>query len=240
MLSGICLGRCQNHFSLWADGLFTSPSMSHSARCTDRRISDPGQTVAALRTSTFAQALSIVKQAGYTPHGSYRFCKMIRRVDGTVLAEEAAKRYPLHEIAYLYVDMMVDNVHQQHKHVFRCNPLDEPLAARVFKDGRIVKQSLGNVEVHIPDPASLLATKLKSIPKRQRDDKLWKDACDIYSIIWHSAEDYSSIITKVRREYPDDCTRARRAMTEDVVTRAAYHVGTGSSEFASVVNLLDR
>lgn len=201
---------------------------------------DPGQTVEALRTSTFAQALSIVKQAGYIPHGSYRFCKMIRRVDGTVLTEEAAKRYPLHEIAYLYVDMMVDNVHPQHKHVFRCDPLDEPMAARMFEDGDIVKQSLGDFGVYIPAPASLLATKLKSIPKRQRDDKLWKDACDIYSIIWHSSEDYSSIITKVRKEYPDDCTKARRAMTEEVVTRAAYHVGIGSNEFASVVDLLDR
>lgn len=201
---------------------------------------DPGQTVEALSTSTFAQALSIVKQAGYTPHGSYRFCKMIRRVDGAVLTEEAAKRYPLHEIAYLYVDMMVDNVHPQHKHVFRCDPLDEPMAARMFEDGDSVKQSFGDFEVYIPAPASLLATKLRSIPKRQRDDKLWKDACDIYSIIWHSSEDYSSIITKVRKEHPDDCAKARRAMTEDVVTRAAYHVGIDSSEFASVVDLLDR
>lgn len=201
---------------------------------------DPGQSVEALRTSTFAKALGIVKQAGYAPHGSYRFCKMIRRVDGTVLTEDASKGYPLHEIAYLYVDMMVDNVHPQHKQVFRCDPLDEPLAVRIFEDGDMVRQSLEDSEVCIPTPASLLATKLRSIPKRQRGDKLWKDACDIYSIIWHSSEDYSSIIARVRSEYPDDCAKARRAMTDDVVVHAAHHVGIGNDEFASVVDLLDR
>lgn len=201
---------------------------------------DPKQTVEALRTSTFARALSVVKEAGYSPHGSFRFCKIIRRVDGMVLAEEAAKRCPLHETAYLYVDMMVDNVHPQHRHIFRCDPLDEPLAARVFEDGNVVRRSLRDFEVHTPAPASLLATKLKSIPKRQLDDKLWKDACDVYSLIWHSSEDYSSILAKVRKEYPDDCTKARRVMTDEVVTRAAYHIGIGHDEFTSVVNLLDR
>ncbi|MEW5748297.1 MAG: nucleotidyl transferase AbiEii/AbiGii toxin family protein [Candidatus Thermoplasmatota archaeon] len=200
---------------------------------------EPDQTVEALRTSTFAKALSIVREAGYTPHGSFRFCKVIRRVDGMVLTEEAAKRHPLHETSYLYVDMMVDNVHPQHKHIFRCDPLDEPLAARVFESGEVVRRSLGDFRVHTPAPASLLATKLRSIPKRQLDDKLWKDACDIYSLIWHSSEDYSSILAKVRKEYPDGCSAARGAMTDEVVARAAHHIGIGDDEFASVVDLLD-
>ena len=201
---------------------------------------DPKQTVESLRASTFAQALSVVKKAGYIPHGSYRFCKMVRKVDGMVLTEETAKGYQFYELYYLFVDMMVDSVHPQHKQVFGCDPLDEPLAARIYEDGDIVGQSLGDFEVHIPAPASLLATKLRSIPKRQRDDKLWKDACDIYSIIWHSSENYSSIIDEVRGEYPDDCTEARRVMTDEVVTRAAYHIGIRDDEFTGVVNLLDR
>lgn len=200
---------------------------------------DPGQTVEVLRASTFARALSIVKEAGYTPHGSYRFYKVIRRVGGVVLTEEAAKRYPLHELTYLYLDMMVDNVHPQHKQVFRCDPLDEPIAARLFEDGDVVRQALEGSEIHIPSPAPLLATKLTSMPKRQRDDKLWKDACDIYSLIWHSSEDYKSVIAEVREQYPDHCAKARRAMTGEVVARAAHHIGIGSDEFASVVALLD-
>ncbi|MBU1159138.1 MAG: nucleotidyl transferase AbiEii/AbiGii toxin family protein [Candidatus Thermoplasmatota archaeon] len=200
---------------------------------------DPEQAVDALRTSTFAQALKVVKEAGYRPHGSYRFCKMIRRVDGTVLTEETAKGFPLHEIVYLYVDMMVDNVHPRHKHVFRCDPLDEPIAAQMFIDGDFVKQPLGDFDIHIPNPASLLATKLRSIPQRQQDDKLWKDACDIYSIIWHSSEDYSSIIRKVRKEYPGDCTKARIAMTDEVAGRAAYHIGIERDEFTSIIDLLE-
>ena len=181
-----------------------------------------------------------MKEAGYIPYGSYRFCKMVRRVDGMVMTEDEAKAHQFYELSYLFVDMMVDNVHPQHKQVFGSNPLDEPLAARVYENGDVVRQSLDDFEFHIPAPASLLATKLRSIPKRQSGDKLWKDACDIYSIIWHSSVDYSSVIDEVRKEHGDDCTEARKVMTDEVVTRAAYHIGITNGEFTSVVDLLDK
>jgi hypothetical protein len=200
---------------------------------------DPGQTTDALKSSTFAKALDVIVKAGYMPQGSYRFCKMARKADGMALTEEAAKEYQHYELSYLYIDMMVDNVHPQHKQVFRCDPLDEPLAARVFEDGDTVRHSMKGFEVIVPAPASLLATKLRSIPQRDKDDKLIKDACDIYSIIWHSPEGYSSIVRRVREEHPDDCARARRAMTDEVVTQAARHVGTGSSEFTRIIDFLD-
>lgn len=199
---------------------------------------DTGQDINALRTSTFARALDVVKEAGYTPHGSYRFCKMLRRADGTILTEETAKGFPLFEITYLYIDMMVDNIHPQHKNIFKCDPLDEPIAAQIFMDRSYVKKTLGDFYVHIPNPASLLTTKLRSIPQRQKDDKLWKDACDIYSIIWHSSESYSSIIRKVKAEYPVDCVKARNAITNDVESRAAYHIGVDKDEFRGVIDLL--
>jgi hypothetical protein len=90
---------------------------------------DPGQDIDALRVSTFARALEVVKEEGYMPHGSYRFCKMIRRTDGTILTEETAKGFPLYEITYLYIDMMVDNIHPQHKifsNVIRSMSLSQP------------------------------------------------------------------------------------------------------------------
>jgi hypothetical protein len=200
---------------------------------------DPGQDVNTLRTSTFARALEVVKKEGYAPHGSYRFCKMIRKADGTILTERTAKEFPLYEITYLYIDMMVDNIHPQHKNIFKCDPLDEPIAAQIFMDDRYVKKTMGDFYVHIPSPASLLATKLRSISQRQKDDKLLKDACDIYSIIWHSSENYSSIVRKVKAEYPDDCVRARIAITKDVANRAAYHIGIERDEFIGVIDLLE-
>jgi len=199
---------------------------------------DPGQDIDTLRGSTFARALEVVKKEGYAPHGSYRFCKMIRKADGTILTEETARGFPLYEIIYLYIDMMVDNIHPQHKNIFKCDPLDEPIAAQIFMDGSYVKKKLGDFYVNIPNPASLLATKLRSIPQRQKDDKLWKDACDIYSIIWHSPEKYSSIVKKVKEEYPDDCAKARIAITKDVANRAAYHIGIERDEFIGVIDLL--
>lgn len=104
---------------------------------------DPEQDINTLRTSTFARALEVVKKEGYTPHGSYRFCRMIRKADGTILIERTAKGFPLFEITYLYIDMMVDNIHPHHKSIFKCDPLDEPVAAKIFMDGSFMKKTLG-------------------------------------------------------------------------------------------------
>lgn len=199
---------------------------------------DPKLDIASLRHSTFAQALDVVRKEGYVPHGSYRFCKMIRRADGAVLTEEQAKRMDFHELTYLFIDMMVDNIHPSHKEIFRCDPIDEPIAARIFDEGSMIVRELGGFQAHIPNPSSLLATKLRSIPNRQKDDKLWKDACDIYSIIWHSPERYSSILARVKEHYPSDCAKAYSAITKEVAIRAAHHLGVEEEEFSGIIDFL--
>lgn len=199
---------------------------------------DPKQDIGSLRNSTFAQALEVVRREGYSPHGSYRFCKMIRRDDGAVITEEEARALALHELTYLYVDMMVDHIHPLHKEVFRCEPIDEPIAATIFAEGSMSVRELRGFQVHIPDPPLLLATKLCSIPNRQKDDKLWKDACDIYAIIWHSPEKFSSVLNKVKKHWPSECAKAHSIITKEVAVRAAHHLGIDVDEFIEIIDFL--
>lgn len=199
---------------------------------------DPEQDLESLRNSTYARAIEAVKKEGYMPYGSYRFCKMVRREDGKVLTEEEARHLAFHELTYLYIDMMVDHIHPQHKQAFGCDPIDEPIAARVFEEGNIVTREFGGFVVSIPEPSSLLATKLRSIPHRQKDDKLLKDACDIYSIIWHSSDNYTTIIKKVKEKYPRECAIAHSAITDEITFRAAYHLGVDVDEFKAVIDFL--
>jgi len=44
-----------------------------------------------------------------------------------------------------------------------------------------------------PTPEILLATKIKSIPNRTRDEKLVKDICDAYVLSWYSGKDFREI-----------------------------------------------
>ena len=177
---------------------------------------DPKVNGSELKNSTFAKAIVIVQELGYLPHGSCLYCKMIRRDTGEILTEDVARSILIHEIFYLYVDMMVDTIHPLQKEIFGFNVLDEPILARVFEEQPGVMVNLGGCNILVPPPSILLATKLRSLPHRTKDDKRVKDACDIYSILWHSPNDYRRILEDIHREYPTDCKLGFDAITDEI------------------------
>ena len=199
---------------------------------------DPGCDETSLQQCAFARAIMVLNDSGYLPHGSFRFCKTIRRDTGAVLSEEQARAVPTFDVINLFVDMMVDNIHPQHKKIFKVDPLDEPLVARVFLEKCGVDLSIRDVRVMIPPPPILLATKLKSLPTRQPGDKLLKDACDIYAILWHSSMRFGELLSKVRREYPAECKNARSMITREVAVEASIHLGLDVETYLGVVQRL--
>ena len=86
----------------------------------------------------------------------------MRRNTGEIITELAARDIPVHELIYLYVDMMVDNIHPMQKEIFGFNVLDEPILARVFEEQTGVIVNLDDVSIVVPPPSVLLATKLKN------------------------------------------------------------------------------
>jgi hypothetical protein len=163
---------------------------------------------------------------------------MIKRETGEILTESVAKSILIHEIFYLYVDMMVDNIHPQHKEIFGFNVLDEPILARVFEEQTGVLINLDGFNILVPPPFILLATKLRSIPMRTKDDKQVKDACDIYSILWHSPKNYRTILTDIHREYPKDCKSGFNAITDEISAKAAVHLGVDIERYRDVIKPL--
>ena len=134
---------------------------------------------------------------------------------------------------------MVDNIHPRQKKIFGFNVLDEPILRRVFDEGTGVTVNLEGVELLVPPPVILLATKLRSIPLRTKDDKLVKDACDIYSILWHSSEGYKKILTNIHREYPEDCIAGFNAITDKILKKAAHHPGIDVERYRDVIQPLN-
>jgi hypothetical protein len=201
---------------------------------------DPGCSESDLRTSTFSEALGVIQNIGYSPDGFCRYCKIIRRETGEIITEDDARNIPIHELFYLYIDMMVDKIHPKQKEVFGFSVLDEPLLGRVFEEGTGVMVNLDGVELLIPPPVMLLATKLRSIPNRQKDDKLVKDACDIYAILWHSPEPYPKIIADIHSQYPEDCKAGFNAITDEISEKAAHHLGIEKQRYRDIIKRLDR
>jgi hypothetical protein len=193
---------------------------------------------ATLQNCTYSKALDVLMKEGYMPQGSFRYCKIIRRDTGEVLDEKQAIKLNLYEVFYLYVDMMVDNIHPKHREFFKVEPMDEPFISRVFDEGCGMPESINGARVIIPPPHILLATKMKAIPDRTKDDKLLKDACDIYAIIWHSRAKYRDVISMARKEYPEYCKRALKVITGDVAVKAAYHLGVDQDTYIGVIEQL--
>ena len=200
---------------------------------------DPNVDESELRDSTFAKAIAIIQEIGYLPHGSCRYCKMMRRENRKTVTECDARKIPIHELFYLYVDMMVDNIHPMQKKVFGFNVLDEPTLGRVFDEGTGVLINFDGLEILIPPPYILLATKLRSIPHRTKDDKLVKDACDIYSILWHSPASYKKILADIQSQYPEDCKTGFNAITKEISEKAAFHLGIDVERYRDVIKPLD-
>jgi hypothetical protein len=188
-----------------------------------------------LRNCTFSQALNVIREIGYTPYGSYRYCKIIRRDTREIIDEDTARQFGMHELFYLYIDVMVDRIHPRHREVFGFNVLDEPLIREAFEEGAGHTVNLEGVELLIPSPALLLATKLRSIPNRPGNDKLVKDACDIYAILWHSPMAYSAILAEIRLQYPDECERGYAAITNEIAESAARHLGIDVETYKNVI-----
>jgi hypothetical protein len=191
-----------------------------------------------LRRSDFAKAIAVLKDVGYFPMGSYRFCKIVNRIDGKELNEAEAKRVSMHDLFYLYVDVMVDHIHPDHQRAFGLKPLDEPMLATVFEEDSGIVVAVGGSKVMVPSPEHLLATKLRSIVSRDHEDKLIKDACDIYALMWHSDLPFREIAERVRMNYPNECASAQRVIDPEVARRASVHLGVEVERFAGVVGLL--
>lgn len=199
---------------------------------------DPSWSDDELRASALSRAIEVARGIGYSPMGSFRFCRFVQKMTGWTLTEEESKRVPIHDLFYLYLDFMVDHIHPRQANVLGPKAMDEPLLARVFEEGAGVWIQVGEAEVLAPPPHLLLAMKLKSIPSRQKEDKVIKDACDIYALLWHSPHGIDGVLRPVRADYPEECLFGLDAITHEVARRASGHLGVDIESYLGVVRQL--
>ncbi len=94
----------------------------------------------------------------------------------------------------MYVDPIVNEIHPSFRETFGFTPVDESLLSPVFQDksNRIELKEFNKL-LWLPSPEILLATKIKSVPNRTRDEKLIKDICDIYALNWYSGKNFKKL-----------------------------------------------
>lgn len=141
-----------------------------------------------LMDSTFAKAIARIEEVGFAPL-SFRFVKHFHTETRQELTEEQARKTSQAYIFDMYVDPIVDTIHPRSKQVLGFVPVDEPMLSEVFQAHRFVIRKEFGVELMLPSPPVLLATKLNSVLNRDKEHKRIKDIADIYGLLWYSGEE---------------------------------------------------
>ena len=160
------------------------------------------------------------------------------RETGAVLNEEDARSFPIHNLFYLYVDPIVDQIHPQHNEFFSIYPIDEPILARAFNENIFTRIRMNGVEILLPKPHILIATKLKAYPDREKEDKKIKDACDLYALLWYSPIDFRDLVFIMKTEYSELCNNVKEILQNTIANKAARHLGIESETFIGVLEQL--
>ncbi|MBS1268984.1 MAG: hypothetical protein MAG458_01720 [Nitrosopumilus sp.] len=145
-----------------------------------------------LKNSALAKSVKILTDRKFIGLGS-RFVKHYDINTKEELSEEESKRKQSYEMFQLYVDPMSDNVHKDAQKIVSFPLLDEPLLSHVFNDDKFVTMSEFGGSFKLPNPEVLIATKLKSVTCRTKDDKRVKDVSDIYALLWHSETEFDEL-----------------------------------------------
>lgn len=201
---------------------------------------DPKWSTSELATSAFAQSIEILKGRGFDGVGS-RFVKYYDINTRKELSKEESRKKPAYDMFQLYVDPMVDAVHQEAHDVVGFPLLDEPLLSSVFAGKQFISLADFGGKFMLPIPEILVATKIKSVPNRTKDDKRIKDIADIYALSWYSGIDFSELKKKVQKII--DVTTISSVVsgfTKDEYEMVSNAIGIGPEEISRVIIELAR
>ncbi|MEK6906958.1 MAG: hypothetical protein AABW45_00345 [Nanoarchaeota archaeon] len=140
-----------------------------------------------IKNSSLAQSLDILKNKLNFKSLTFRLIKEIHVESGKEILNHE-KVFP-HQRFIMSVDPIVDFIPSNFKQIFGFIPIDEPLLKFVFENPKYrTKLKEFNKKLLLPKPELLLATKLKSITQRDKEDKKIKDLCDIFALLWYSGK----------------------------------------------------
>jgi hypothetical protein len=190
---------------------------------------------AQLRESGFITTIKTIEKMGFRSV-SFRLVKDFDLDTGKELLPEESARLPLYQVFQLYIDPVVDLVHPKMQDLVGFVPIDEPLLSLVFQDKMYTMTSLYGKRVMLPKPHVLLAMKLNSAPKRDKENKRIKDIADICALLWYSDTTLPRLKRQLFSIYPEEQARKTiESFTKEDITGVSNAIGVGSQEISRVL-----
>ncbi len=190
-------------------------------------------------TASFRHATSILeKKLNFKPV-SFRYYKSVHAETGKDLDEEKAKTLPQHMYFQTYVDPIMPQAGSKVRAALGFTPIDEPLLRHVFEDkkrGRHVK-GLGRMLL-LPAPEILLATKINSVTRREKEHKRYKDICDITALCLYSGMPVNEIIKAGKTFVPKE--KLQKFKNADFTHDAIHCSKALGLELSTVKSVIDK
>jgi len=188
-----------------------------------------------LKKSKFVTAIKTIENMGFR-YISFRLAKDFDLDTGTELTPEESTRLPLYQIFQLYADPIVDYIHPKIKELLGFVPIDEPLLSLVFQDKMHTKTILFEKTVLLPKPHVLLAMKLNSAPKRDKENKRIKDIADIYALLWYCDITLQQLKKQLFSIHPEEQARKTiQSITKEDIEKASIAIGISAQEISRVL-----
>jgi hypothetical protein len=188
-----------------------------------------------LENSDFATTIKTLEDTGFNSV-SFRLIKDFNMDNGKELTPQESARLPIYQIFQLYIDPIVDHIHPDTKNLLGFVPIDEPLLSLVFQEKKYSTQPLFGKRVMLPEPLALLAMKINSAPKREKENKLIKDIADIYALLWYSDTQLSQLKEQLLSIIPkEQVTKTTEEFSKDNINRVATILGVDAQEIQRVL-----
>ncbi len=199
---------------------------------------DKDWTEKQLRESDFVSALSTIEKVGFSSV-SFRLVKDFDIDTGKEISPEESVKLPLHQIFQLFIDPIVDYIHPKIKDILGFVPIDEPLLSLLFQNRMHTTIDIFGREAILPKPELLLAMKLNSAPRRDKESKRIKDIADIYALMWYSDIDLPTLKKQLFSiNSKEEARKTVRTFTEEDIEKVSKTIGVATREISRVLTEL--
>lgn len=200
---------------------------------------DENWTEKQLRESDFVSAIEAMEGISFRSV-SFRLMKDFDIDTGKELTPEESARLPLYRVFQLFIDPIVDHIHPKTKDLLGFVPIDEPLLSLLFQQKMYTTATILGRKVMLPKSEALLAMKLNSAPRRDKEHKRIKDIADIYALLWYSHTDLPRLKNQLFSIKPrEEARKTVRTFTEEDLDKASKTIGVTTKEISRVLAELE-
>ncbi|MEF8848849.1 MAG: hypothetical protein V5A68_06920 [Candidatus Thermoplasmatota archaeon] len=145
-----------------------------------------------LESTNLFKMLNILEKNDYKP-SLFGYKKDIPFKNSGFLEDEEKE-----ETFTIYVDILVNSYPQSYQDIHQNSFFEVPLIEKIYNDKKYqIKIPEISKYLFIPNRNMMIAMKIISLPSREKNHKMIKDLCDLYTLIWSSDKSTNKIVNEI-------------------------------------------